>query len=206
MIDRFEQIFELARPFLDTRDNEIHTIVAVTFANKLLQVEEGDASVVIPAIMLHDVGWKSVPEDLQLRAFGPGENDESIKRIHEVEGARIARGILDRVGYPPALVDEICRIIEAHDTRQEALSLNDAIVKDSDKLWRLSKEALMVDPPRFKIDRLVHLKWLGRQIASWFMTLTARELALQEYRARGESFGISTEELEENLRVNDGKG
>jgi len=205
MIEPFQQIFQLARPYLDTRDNEIHTIVAASFANKLLRVEGGDASVVIPAIMLHDVGWKSVPEDLHLQAFGPGENDESIKRIHEVEGAKIARGILDRVRYPPELVDEIWGIIEAHDTRREALSLNDAIVKDSDKLWRLSEEALKIDPLRFKIEPVVHLKWLGRQITSWFLTSTARELAVQEYRARGASFGISPEELEENLRVNQAK-
>jgi HD superfamily phosphodiesterase len=184
-------IFNLAKPYLDTRDNEIHTRVAYSFALKLLEAEGGDERVVKPAILLHDLGWKMVPEDLQLKAFGPGRNDLEINRIHEVEGAKKAREILEAVNYDPALTEEIVTIISGHDSRKAALSLNDAIVKDSDKLWRFSKEALEVDPKRFGIEPPVHTEWLKHQIDGWFLTETARKLARQENRQRSLSLGLA---------------
>ena len=185
------KIFNLAGPYLDTRDNDIHTRIAYSFALKLLEAEGGDERVVIPAVLLHDLGWKMVPEELQLKAFGPGKNDLEINRIHEVEGAKIARGILESVNYDPDLIEEIVTIISGHDSRREALSLNDAIVKDSDKLWRFSKEALELDPKRFGIEPAVHAEWLKHQINGWFFTETAKKLAREEQRLRAMSHGSS---------------
>ena len=130
----YGKIFKLAGPYLDTRDNDLHTRIAYSFALKLLEAEGGDEKIVIPAVLLHDVGWKTVPEELQLKAFGPGRNDLEINRIHEVEGAKIARELLQQAGYDPELVDQIVEIILEHDSRHEAISHNDALVKDSDKL------------------------------------------------------------------------
>ncbi len=185
----FQRIFELARPFLDTRDNEIHTLISYSFALKLLEADGGDPRVVIPAILLHDTGWKSIPEDQHLKAFGPGDNDMTLNRIHEVEGASNARKILEELGYEQPLVKEIAEIILGHDSRLEALSLNDAIVKDSDKLWRFSAKALEVDPKRFGISHAVHTEWLKHQIDTWFFTETARKFAREEQRRRALQYG-----------------
>jgi len=190
----YRKIFNMAGPYLDTRDNDIHTRVAYSFALKLLEAEGGDERVVIPAVLLHDLGWKMVPEDLQLKAFGPGKNDREINRVHEVEGAKKAREILESVNYDPDLVEQIVTIISGHDSRREALSLNDSIVKDSDKLWRFSKEALEVDPKRFGIEPAVHTEWLKHQIDRWFLTETGRKLARQEQRLRAISFGLLRDE------------
>ncbi|HMK36738.1 MAG TPA: HD domain-containing protein [Desulfomonilaceae bacterium] len=188
MYGDFEDIYRRAQPYLATRDNEIHTLIAYQFACELLLKEGGDKAVVLPAVILHDVGWKAVPEELHLKAFGPGSNDMEINRIHEVEGAKIARSILEQTHYDPALTEEIVEIILGHDSRKEALSLNDAIVKDADKLWRFSKEALQIDPERFGIDPAVHAEWLKHQIGKWFITETAAEMARLEQRRRAESF------------------
>jgi len=112
---------------------------------------------VIPAVLLHDVGWKTVPEEPQLKAFGPGRNDHEINRIHEVEGAKIARELLQQAGFDHSLVDQITEIILGHDSRQEAISHNDAMVKDSDELWRFSRDAIRVDPRRFRVDSVTHV-------------------------------------------------
>lgn len=190
MEHKHPQIYELAHPYLQTRDNELHTRISYSFAVRLLNAEGGDPEVVLPAIMLHDVGWKTVPEDLHLKAFGPGNNDMEINRRHEVEGARIAREILEAIRYDPTLTDEIVEIILGHDSRVQPLSLNDAIVKDSDKLWRFSAEALKVDPVRFGIDPAVHIVWLGHQIEKWLITDTGKQLALEEQRLRALSLGV----------------
>ena len=193
MYSKFEKIYQLAKLFLDTRDNDIHTRIAYSFACRLLEAEGGNEDVVLPAILLHDVGWKSVPEELHLKAFGPGENDMIINRVHEVEGAKTAKRILEEVNHDPYLTEEIVAIILEHDSRREALSVNDAIVKDSDKLWRFSKEALEIDPNRFGIPPAIHAKWLKLQIEDWFLTETAKKIAREEQRLRALSFGIQSD-------------
>ena len=89
-----QKIFEKAKPFLRTRKNLIHTQIALRYALRLLKEEGGDENVVIPATILHDVGWKAIPEDLQLTAFGPNPSNPQLVRVHEVEGAKIAKAIL----------------------------------------------------------------------------------------------------------------
>jgi hypothetical protein len=180
----YGKIYRLAEPYLDTRENDLHTRIAYSFALRLLEAEGGDEKIVIPAILLHDVGWKTIPEELQLKGFGPGRYDLGINRIHEVEGAKIARELLQEAGYDPELVDQIAEIILGHDSRQEAVSHNDALVKDSDKLWRFSREAIRIDPLRFRVDAVAHVVWLGRQIDSWFLTATGKNMALAEHKLR----------------------
>ena len=82
------------------------------------------------------------------------------------------------------MIDEIVTIILGHDSRLEALSLNDAIVKDSDKLWRFSKEALVIEPKWFGVDPAERVEWLKHQIDGWFFTETAKKLAREEHKLR----------------------
>ena len=180
----FRKIFDLALPFLDTRGNEEHTRIAYDFAARLLQEEDGEARVVCPAVILHDVGWKSIPEDLQLTAFGPGEKDMELNKVHEREGARIAGGILEKVNYPPQLITEITEIILGHDSRKEAISINDAIVKDSDKLWRYSEHGFRVNFKRFEMTHQQYIDRLRNNLEGWLLTRTGKIIAREELRLR----------------------
>ncbi len=181
------RIFDLARPYLTTRFNEEHTRIAYEFAVLLLREQGGDPDVVLPAIILHDVGWDSIPEELQLTAFGPNQKDAKLNRVHELEGARIAREILDTVNYPFHRIEEIVVIVLGHDSRHEALSLNDAIVKDSDKLWRYSSHGVMVNSKRFGMAVPHYLDRLRFKIDEWFFTQPAESLARQELESRERS-------------------
>jgi len=42
----------------------------------LAHYPEADEEIVLPAILLHDVGWKMVPEEKELNAFGPKPKDK----------------------------------------------------------------------------------------------------------------------------------
>ena len=134
MKSEFETIWQLAKPFLDTRHNEVHSQISTQLAWGLSKREGGDDAIVIPAIMLHDVGWKAVPPEIHLKAFGPGATRPELNRAHEVAGVKTARSILQTVRYPLAQTKQILKIIDGHDSRQTAFSVNDMIVKDSDKL------------------------------------------------------------------------
>jgi HD superfamily phosphodiesterase len=182
--DIYERIWDLARPYLDTRKNDVHTEMSADLARQLLAQEGGDEDIVMPAIILHDTGWKKVPEDIQSKAFGPKATLPEWNRVHEVEGARIAGDILRKVDYPEEKILEIQEIIKGHDSRKEALSLNDSIVKDADKLWRYSQIAFQVNGDRFGLNLEEGIKRLRRNLEPWFLTKSGKRMAKEAIERR----------------------
>jgi HD superfamily phosphodiesterase len=180
----FQRIFELALPFLKTRLNLPHTYIVYQYARLLLQEEGGSREITIPACLLHDVGWSCIPEDQQLKAFGPVIMDHESRRKHEVEGALIAGRILAQVGYKGFLIRKITEIIDGHDTTPEARSLEDAITKDSDKLFRLSAFGFRIDCARFQVDPQEYWPHLLKKTDEWFLTETGKKVAAHEAHLR----------------------
>ena len=137
----FEKIQQLSTPYLDVRHNDVHTAMSILLAFRLLEQEGGDDDIVIPAIILHDTGWKRVPAELHLKAFGPKASEPQLNRRHEVEGVKIAQKILQKLNYDGLKIIKILEIIDGHDSRTTSVSLNDMIVKDADKLWRYTSSS-----------------------------------------------------------------
>lgn len=187
----YDRMLLLAQPYLDTRNNDLHVRTACRFAQRLLEVIRADDQVVIPAVLLHDLGWKAIPEELQLTAYGPTIKDPALNRRHELEGVRIAREILRELNYDEERTDQILNIIEGHDSRKVALSVDDALVKDSDKLWRFSKEGFYFDQSRFGIPALEYAHWISRQIDEWFFNGPAKEIAREEIEQRKAELGMN---------------
>lgn len=120
-----------------------------------------------------------MPEELHLKAFGPN-SDPALTRLHEIEGAKLARDILLAIAYEPQKSVEIIAIIDGHDTRSTALSPSDKIVKDADKLFRFDKNGMEIDAERFQINITSHADWLEQQIEKWFFTEIGKKLAREE--------------------------
>jgi hypothetical protein len=134
-----------ARPFLDVRNNDEHTLVAYGVAKMLLaELPEAAESIVLPAILLHDVGWKKVPQELLLEAIGKDAKRPDLVRDHELYGVEIARKILERHRPEGVDIDAVLAIIDGHDTTRHAKSLEDAVVKDADKCWRTTPHGMAV--------------------------------------------------------------
>lgn len=183
-MNAFDRIYLLASPYLQTRSNAIHIAVSKRFGESLLLKEKGDLEVVIPAILLHDVGWSKLTVEMQNKAFGPGNYDKSLNRIHEVEGVKIAAGILAEVSFNKTKAEEIINIIDGHDSRHTTISDNDMIVKDSDKLFRFTSEGLIFYLKTFKGTVEERLGWLNSKVDSWFFTQAAKVMALEELNKR----------------------
>ena len=131
----YAALWERALPYLGVRRNDEHTRYSFRFAEQLVPSCSARPEIALPAILLHDVGWSTVPEDRILGAFGPHLKYPDLRRQHEVEGVRIAREILAAVGWPEVEAEAIAAIIDGHDTRPAPRSVEDAVVKDADKLW-----------------------------------------------------------------------
>jgi Fe-S cluster biosynthesis and repair protein YggX len=175
----YKKIYKRVKPLLDTRANEPHARVSYRYGLKLLKAEGGDPEIVIPSILLHDIGWKMIPEKDHLKMFGP-KADKRLLKIHEREGARMAARILRELGYPEGKAKAIISIVKKHDTSTRPRSLNEKIVKDSDRLWRFSKQGFLINGMRFKVLPQKHLSYLQKKIEEWFFTDTAKGMALKE--------------------------
>jgi HD superfamily phosphodiesterase len=153
MKDIFNKIRELALPYQDKRDDAGHAETSLKYALKLVDIEKGDEDVVIPAIILHDVGWSQLPTKRRMKVFDPGAKEQERREVvyeHQIEGIKLALKILREVNYPPEKIDEILDIISQHDTRKGFISKNEGIVRDADKLWRTSKEGFGAAEARAK--------------------------------------------------------
>jgi hypothetical protein len=171
-------IWELAAPYLRVRDNDAHTLYAVGLARALLEAHpEADAAVVLPAILLHDIGWSQVPPAEVLAAIAPGGGRPDLVLLHEQEGARLAAGILAEAGYDAGKVPAILKIIDGHDSRREAISIEDAIVKDADKTWRLSPHGLDTVMDWFGLDRGQSLRLCSQRVHGQLFTAEAQAMA-----------------------------
>ncbi|MDO9535833.1 MAG: HD domain-containing protein [Bacillota bacterium] len=174
-----KKLFDLARPYLSVRSNQEHTEASFSFAKELQKQLGGSQEIIFPAIILHDVGWSAVPEELHLQAFGPKNVDLKINRIHEVKGAKIAEKLLQEVPLGNQEREEICRIIKNHDSGKNPLTLEEKIVKDADKLFRFSPRGFSIDAERFGINPQEYWHILNDFKELWFFNELGKTFAVR---------------------------
>lgn len=111
MKDVYRQIWDLAKPYYQKgRSYDIpHIEWMMGEVNKIAETEELDIELLMPIAILHDVGYAMTSSD------NPNIKDEGIKIAHMREGAKIAKKILDEVGYDKSLTEKIVHYISVHD-------------------------------------------------------------------------------------------
>lgn len=173
-----DAVWQLAVEYLHVRSNDGHTAYSYGLAAALCDLHrEADRDIVLPAIILHDTGWSQVPPQDVLKAIRPGAGRHDLVIRHEKEGAVIAAGILGRLGHDPARIEEIVAIIDGHDSRLHALSLNDSLVKDADKLWRLTPHGVDTVMDWFGLTRVQAHALIGSRVHDHLFTEAARTMA-----------------------------
>ncbi len=185
MKDIFNRIWELALPYQDKREDSGHAATSLQYAQKLVELENADEDVVIPAVILHDVGWSQLPEKRRMTIFSPEAKEEERREVqfeHQIEGVKLALKILRQVDYPSELIDEILDIISQHDTRKGFISKNEGIVRDADKLWRTSRQGFTVAEERAKKNEAKRFQRLeeGLKKEQYFYSDTARKMAVED--------------------------
>jgi hypothetical protein len=161
MTPRDLAIWRAAKPWLDVRSNDEHTLISWSLGCALLAVvPEANEDIVLPAILLHDIGWKKMPVEKLARAVGPKPEFPELQRDHEIASVEIGTEILSRLSFG-LRNREILAIVDGHDTTKQARSINDAVMKDADKLWRFTGHGV-------------------RTIGGWFDSSTRDTLAMLE--------------------------
>jgi HD superfamily phosphodiesterase len=189
MKEIYEKIWELALPYQDKRDDAGHAEVTLSYAKRLVELEGGDGDIIIPAIILHDIGYSQIPRERRMLIFDRNatmEKRDAVRYEHQEESVKLAKGILNEVGYPADLIPEILEIISQHDTREGFISKNEGLVRDADKLWRFSRTGFGADETRSNTideNRCERLE-VSLKDPDYIYSQSARLIAAQELEQR----------------------
>lgn len=189
MTPRDREIWTAAKPWLDVRSNDVHTLISWHLCAALLVLRPAaDEAVVRPAMLLHDTGWKKMPPGKLARAVGPKPEFPELQRDHEIAGVEIGREILARLRL--GLDDDaILAIVDGHDTTRAARSPEDEVVKDADKLWRFTPHGVATIGGWFSTPAIETMEMLEDFVLPSFLMPEARAMAtgfLAEGRAAAE--------------------
>lgn len=134
-------IFNAAASYNDARNDAGQAELVAYFSVRLLNyLKNGRREVVVPAAILHDVGfyfdgattWKKLVDS------GGDTASEINRRPHQNRGLLFAGKILESVGYSEEYFCEIADIIGDHDTRKLPTTNSGEIIRAADLLWRVT--------------------------------------------------------------------
>ncbi|WP_417218507.1 HD domain-containing protein [Arthrobacter sp.] len=171
----YTQLFAAVVPETRTRGNDIHLPISLAFAARLCDAHpDADRELVSVAIILHDTGWAHVDESRILsEGFGGDWRKAAIRFEHEAEGCAVARRVLPGLGYDEEFIERVCTIIDGHDTRPVAYSLEDALVRDADRLWRFDHAGIALASSWFGMNPAVYSDRLRAEIIPELITEAA---------------------------------
>ncbi|MCD1144625.1 HD domain-containing protein [Kocuria sp. LUK] len=174
-----DPIWSRVVPETRARSNDIHLPISLAYAERLCAAHpEADALVVRVAILLHDTGWGRVDEERILsEGFSGDWRKADIRYEHERQGCLIAEEVLPELGYDAEFVGRVTAIIDGHDTRPEARSLEDALVRDADRLWRFDQVGIALASSWFKLTPSAYMDRLETEIVPELQTSAARQMA-----------------------------
>ena len=118
----YEEIWKLAKPYyVKGRLMDIdHIKWMMKDASIVCQKENLDDSLLLPLVILHDVGYSEVPKDNPFKL--------NLRKAHMKAGAKIARRILEQLNYPKDKIEKVEHYISVHDNW--ALGDNEIYKKD----------------------------------------------------------------------------
>ena len=178
-----DDLWRAAEPYMRARRNDIHIPLSFYFAELILD-DYPDANELVTrvAILLHDTGWARVDAqkiiDEGFRSDNWRQSDVRIQ--HEIEGCNIARELLPGLGFDDDFIVKVTDIIDGHDTRHEHYSLEDAIVRDADRLWRFTPTGIGFSALWFGLTPHGVLDDLENRVLDEMITATGRRMAEAE--------------------------
>lgn len=175
-----DPIWAAVEPETRTRGNDIHLPMSLAYAERLCAAyPQADALLVRVAVLLHDTGWARVDESRIISEGFTGDwRKAAIRYEHEKQGCLIAEEVLPGLGYSEDFVSEVCAIIDGHDTRPEAHSLEDALMRDADRLWRFEVPGIALASSWFGMTPAQYTDRLETEIVPELLTVAGVDMAM----------------------------
>lgn len=183
----YQQIWKLAKPYYQKgRPMDIdHIEWMMKDALLVSEKERLDDTLLLPLVILHDVGYAEVPKD------NPYNLD--LRKAHMKAGKKIAKDILEKVDYPKEKIEQISYYVSVHDNwalGDNKIYKKDIILgtfTDLDFTWMTTKKgfpALMKILKKNKKEMIEYLKNNEKLSLRPFVTKTTEELFQKYLQAR----------------------
>lgn len=183
---KYQNIWESAVPYLEKGINKnfiLHTEGVVKAMKLILKKEKGNPDILIPAAILHDVGWANVPKKYQC-TFNKADKLQGMK-LHIKLAPEIVREILKSLNYNIFQINEIIDIIKAHKFKNPK-KLSKQMLIDADQLSDAFKEQFYSDVKAYKItpEKNYNLRIKDNN----FYTKVAKDIFLEQMEKRRKEF------------------
>ncbi len=107
-----------------------HASKVARFAEKIGKKEAGNMAVILAAAYLHDIGILAAEQ----------KHGSTAARFQEEEGPPIAREIMQKLGAPEPLIEEVCDIIGHHHHPRAEETINFKVLYDADLIVNLEEK------------------------------------------------------------------
>ena len=178
---KYEPILEKAKPLLikaERKDFVLHTKMVVRAMEEIQAGEGGDLDILMPAAILHDVGWSEVPKDLQLSKDKNKQYEALLQHIEK--GPPLIRKILKDLHYDKEKIDKVIDIVSAHKFTDPE-DKDKQLLIDADTLSDTYKESFYSDVEAYGSTPSENLKFRSK---NKFYTNTARKIFEKHLSAR----------------------
>jgi len=143
MKEIYEKILEKALPLYEKgRLGDVeHIKWLAEVITKYVDESEADYDILMPVVILHDVGYSKMPKDTDCFEL-------EIRKLHSEEGAKIAEELLKEIDYPKEKIKKIKRLILKHDNWAFGDNFADEpilkIFSNFDFMWMASKKGFEI--------------------------------------------------------------
>jgi HD superfamily phosphodiesterase len=173
MDKKYKKIWQLALPYLEKgkrKDFVTHTKGVIKAMEMILKKEKGDKDLLIPAAILHDVGWAKVP--VKIKKSGKKMDKDEALRLHIKYAPEIIKGVLDKVDWSKEQINEIIEIVIAHKFVNPRKKVKQLLI-DADNLSDALKEQFYSDAKSYKNNAYDFYKI---RLENKFYTKTAKKI------------------------------
>lgn len=191
MKEGFQKIQELAVEILKKvvrKDYVLHTLSVTKAMKMLIEKEGGDPDILILAAMCHDLGWRDVPEALQMPNLSKEDYRKSIEQ-HLEKNPPVTQEVLSKIGYSQDKIDHIIEIILAHKFADpDTLDQEQKMLIDADTLSDVFSEQFYSDAKNYRRTPAEVLEFRSKNT---YFTKTANEIFQRELEERKKEISIN---------------
>lgn len=189
MKQKYTKIWILAKEYLKqgvAKDFVLHTEGVVRAMEILLKEERAEENILIPAAILHDVGWAKVPKDLQ-KASSKSKRIKALK-LHIANAPTIILEILNKCHYSNSQARRIIEIVTSHKFKNPR-NLEKRLLIDADQLSDAFKKQFYSDAMAYQQKEEDF--YLYRLNSNKFYTKSAKAIFLKQMNLRKKEIRLS---------------
>lgn len=146
MDPKYLPIWQQVEPLLKTaklKNFVLHSLNVARAMEEIIAGEGGDPDLLVPAALLHDIGWTEVPLELQLAEDSESKHQALVEHIKQAPP--LIRKILSSLNYPSDRIERIVDIVAAHKFQDPQEDNDKQIIIDADALSDTYKESFYSD-------------------------------------------------------------